>query len=198
MATAHHTIIFLLHISQLFVYNKSTKYFTSRNRVNIWILCIEKLYYNFKPPIWYVWMIFMATAQNPIFSLLRNYYFASANLPIIYLVQIDQLFHHWDSSKHFITVHRKIVWQLLIAYLEIFQGFILLLRKAQIFRYCASIILLLRISKLFMKWKSTNYFTTANRLHNSLLCIEKLYDNFKSPIWKYFDDLYGSCAKPNF
>jgi len=54
-------------------------------------------------------MIFMATAQNPIFSLLRIYYFVSANLPIIYLLQIDQLFHQWESSKHLITVHRKIV-----------------------------------------------------------------------------------------
>ena len=46
--------------------------------------------------------------------------------------------------------------------------------------------------------QSTNYFTTWNRLNISLLCIEKLYDTFKSPIWKYFDDLYGYCSKPNF
>jgi alanine dehydrogenase len=46
--------------------------------------------------------------------------------------------------------------------------------------------------------KSTNYFTTGNRLYNCLLCIEKLYDNFKSPIWKLINDLYGYCEKHNF
>jgi len=35
LATAHHKIIFLMRISQLFVYNKSIKYFTNGNRLNI-------------------------------------------------------------------------------------------------------------------------------------------------------------------
>ena len=52
LATAHHTIIFLLRNSQLFVYSKSTKYFTKGNRLNICLLCIEKLYYIFKSLIW--------------------------------------------------------------------------------------------------------------------------------------------------
>jgi hypothetical protein len=43
LVTAHHTIIFLLCISQLFVYCKSNNYFTTGNRENIWLLCIEKL-----------------------------------------------------------------------------------------------------------------------------------------------------------
>ena len=116
--TAHHTIIFPLYISKLFVYSKSTNYFTTGNRLNTWLLCIEKLHDNFKSPIWNVSTIYMATAQNPNFLLLRIYHFAPAHLPILYLVQIDQLFHHCKSSKY---------------------------------------------------W---------------LLCIEKLYDNFKSPTWK--------------
>jgi len=75
--------------------------------------------------------IYMASTQSPTFRLLRIYHFATAHLPIICLLQIDQLFHHWKSSKYL------------------------------------------------------------------LLCIEKLYD-IKSPIWKYFEDLYGYCANPNF
>ena len=153
----------------------------------------------------------MATAQSRIFRLLRTYYFPTANVPIIYLLQIEQLFQNCKWPKHVITVHRKSLWQLQIAYFEIFGRFIWLLRKAQFFVYCASIILLLRISQLFLYCKSASYFTTGNRLHNCLLCIEKLYDkfkspiciekfyvNFKSPIWKYFDDSNGYCAKPNF
>jgi hypothetical protein len=70
--------------------------------------------------------------------------------------------------------------------------------QSQFLGYCASIILLLRISQLFMNCKSTNYFTTAYRLHNCLLWIEKFYENFKSPIWKHIYDLYGYCANLNF
>jgi hypothetical protein len=143
-------------------------------------------------------MIQMATAQSQIFRLLRIYYFSTANIPIIYLLQIEQLFQHCKSSKYLITVNRNILWQLQIAYFEIFRRFIWQLRKAQFCGHCASIILLLRISHLFMYCKSANYFTTGNRLHNCLLWIEKLYDNLKSLIWKYINDLYGYCAKHNF
>ena len=66
----------------------------------------------------------MASAESSIFGLLRNFDFATENLQINYELQIDKLFHDWKSSKYFITVHRKIVWQLQIAYLEIFQTFI--------------------------------------------------------------------------
>ena len=220
------------------------------------------MYDNFKSPIWNISKIYMATAQSTIFCLLRIYHSATAHLIIIYLLQINQLFHHWKSSKNLISlhpkfyeftlpiskhfdhlygfcekpkirllriynfptancpiirllqifkifhklklrnyllsVHIKIVWQLQIAYFEPYHWFICLLRKAQIFAYCASIILLLRISQLFIYCKSTNYFTIRNRLHNWLLCIEKLYDNYKSPISKYFEHLYGYWAKPNF
>jgi hypothetical protein len=133
--------------------------------------------------------IHMPTAQSRIFRLQRIYYFPTANVPIIYLLQIEQLFQNCKWSKHLMTVHRKILWQLQIAYYKIFRRFIWLLRKAQVFGYCASIILLLRISQLFNYCKSTNYFTTGNRLNIWLLRIEKLYDNFKSPIWKYFEHL---------
>ena len=139
----------------------------------------------------------MATAQSPIFRLLRIYYFPTANIPIISLQQIEQLFQHCKSSKYLITVNRNILWQLQIAYFEIFRRFKWQLRKAKFCGHYTSIILLLRISQFFMYCKSTNYFTTGNRLHNCLLCIEKFYDNFKSPISKH-NDLYGYCAKPNF
>jgi len=62
--------------------------------------------------------------------------------------------------------------------------------KDHFFGYCAINILLLRISQLFVSCKSTNYFTNGNRLNICLLCTEKLYDTFKSPIRKNFDDLY--------
>ena len=118
LATAHHTIIFLLQISQLFVYWKSTNYFTTENRLNICLLCIEKLYDNFKSSIWKNFDDLYGYCAKPIFRLLRIYYFATAHFPIFYLL------------------------------------------------------------------KSTNYFTAGNRLNIWLLCIEKLHDNFKSPIWK--------------
>ena len=114
--------------------------------------------------------IYMATAQSTIFWLLRNSHLATAHHPIIYLLQIDQLFYHWKSSKYLITENRKIV-QPQITYLETFRRFIYLLRKAQFLWYCASIILLLRISqifvlqidKLFHDWKSCTYLFTVHR-----------------------------------
>ena len=116
---------------------------------------------------------YMATAQSPIFWLMRIYHFATAHLPVIYLVQIDQLFHHCKSSNYLITVHRKILWKFQIAYLKIFLRFISLLRKAQYFSYCASYnhfptshlpnICLLQIDKLFQHWKSSTYLVTVSR-----------------------------------
>ena len=143
-------------------------------------------------------MIQMATAQSPIFRLLRIYHFPTANIAIISLLQIEQLIQHCKSSKYLFTVHWKILWQLQIAYFQIFRRFIWQLRKAQFCGHCASIIFLLHISQLYMYCKSTNYFTTGNRLHNCLLCIEKFCGNFKSPIWKHINDLYGYYAKHNF
>ena len=140
----------------------------------------------------------IATAQSPIFRLMHISYFPTANVPIIYLLQSRQLFQHCKSSKHLITVHRKSLWQHQIDYLEIFGRFKWLLRKSQLFGYCASFILLLRISQLFIYCKSTSYFTTGNRLHNCLLCIEKLYYKFQSPIWKHINHLYSYCAKAQF
>jgi len=100
------------------------------------------------------------------------YYFAIAHLPIIYLLQIDKLFHHWKSYIYLIIAHRKIVWQLQIAYLEIFRRFICLLRKDQFFGYCASynyfataqlpIVCLPQIDKLLQHWKSPKYFVTVH------------------------------------
>jgi len=77
--------------------------------------------------------IYMSTEQSPIFLLLRVYNFTTAHLPIIYLLQIDQLLHHWKSSKYLITVHTKMALQLQIVYFEIFRRFIRLLCKAKFF-----------------------------------------------------------------
>ena len=114
----------------------------------------------------------MAIKQRRISWLLHIYYFPTAHRPVIYLLQFDQLFHHSKSSKYFITLHRKIVWQLQIAYLEIFRRFTWLLRKAQFFGYCASynyfptahlpIIYLLQIDQLFHHFKSSKYLITVH------------------------------------
>ena len=142
---------------------------------------------------------YMATAQSTIFWLLRIYHFLTAHLPIIYLLQIDQLFHHWKSSKYLITLFWKLVLQIQITYMETFRRFIWLQRKAQFFGCCASYNYFpIAYLPIIFYCKSTNYFTTRNRLNIWLICIEKLYDNFKSPISKPFNNLYGYCAKPNF
>ena len=45
------------------------------------------------------------------------------------------------------------------------------------------IIYLLQIEQLFQQWKLSKYLITVHR--------KIVYDNFKLPIWKYFDDIYG-------
>jgi len=47
-----------------------------------------------------IYTIYIATTQSTFFWLLRIYHFANAHHPIIYLQQIDKLFHHWKSSKY--------------------------------------------------------------------------------------------------
>jgi len=104
---------------------------------------------------------------------MRIYHLATSHLPIIYLVQIDQLYHHCEWSKYLITVHRKIVWQLKITYLQIFRQFIWLLRKAQFFGYCAPYnhfatshlpnICLQQTDKLLQHWKFSTYLVTVRR-----------------------------------
>ena len=139
----------------------------------------------------------MASEQSPIFRLLRMYDFPTANLPIIFVLQIEQLFQNWKSSKYLITVHRKILTAS-NPYLEIIRRFIWLLRKAKFLATAHhTIIFQLIISQLYVYCKSTNYLTTGNRLIIWLLCIEKLND-VKSPIWNHFDDLYDYWAKPIF
>jgi len=103
----------------------------------------------------------MAIAQSRIFTLLRIYYFPTANIPIIYLLQIDQLLQHWKLPHYLITLHRKIEWQLQIACLEIIQRFIWLQRKAQSFGY----------------WASYNYFAIAHLPIICLLQIDQLFNS---------------------
>ena len=148
----------------------------------------------------------MATAQSQIYSLLRIYHFATAHLPIIYVVQIDQLFHRWKSSKYSITVHRRIVW-LQIAYLETIQTFMSLLRKAQFFGYCAPynyfpttdppIIHLLQIDKIFHKSKSSKYLLTVHRKIVWQLQIT-YFEIYRRFIWLLHKaQCFGYCASIN-
>jgi hypothetical protein len=65
----------------------------------------------------------MATAQSTIFWALRIYHLDTAHHTIIFLLQIEQLFHHWKSSKYLITEHRKIVGHQ-ITYFQTFRRFI--------------------------------------------------------------------------
>ena len=116
------------------MYCKSTNYFTTGNRLNIWLLCTENLYDKLKSPIW---------------------------------KHFDDLYDFCAKPNFLAAAHHTIISPL-------------------------------HISQLFVYCKSTNYFTTGNRLIIWLVCIEKLYDNFKTPIWKRFNYLYGYCAKPNF
>ena len=164
----HHTIIFLLRIYKLFVYCKSTNNFYTRNRLNILLLCIEKLYDNFKSPTWKHFNDLYVYCQRPIFWVLRNYYFATAHFPVICLLQIDHLFHQCKSSKYLLTVHRKIVSHLQIAYSEKFRPF---MTTAQSKIFC-----LLRIIQLFCYCASPNYLSTANRPIISPLEIVYIFD----------------------
>ena len=138
---------------------------------------------------------------QPIFSLIRICHLATAHLPIIYLVRIEQLFRHCESSKYLITVQRKILWQLQIAYLEIFRRFMCLLRKSPIFLllriiqtfcYCASPkYLLMQIEKIistqeilciFGYCEYKNFMTTSNRLFGNISTIYMVFA--QSPIFR--------------
>jgi len=113
--TAHLPIICLLQIDKIFRQLKSSTCLFTLHR-NI----VEELQIDY----WETSTIHMATTQSPIFRLIRIYYFPTANAPIIFLLQIEQLFQHCKSSKHSIAVHRKSLWQLQIAYFEIFRRLI--------------------------------------------------------------------------
>ena len=88
----------------------------------------------------------MATAQRQIFRLLRIYYFPTAHLQIIYLLQIDQIFHHWKSSKYWLlciencmTTSNRLFGNISTIYMSTAQKPIfLLLRNIQLFCYSAS------------------------------------------------------------
>ena len=110
LATAHHKIICLLQIEQLFQKLNSSKYLLTVHWRIVWLLQIaySETFRRFK------WLL--RKVQFLVYCA-SHIYFATAHLPIIYLLQIDQLFHHWKLSKYLITEHRKISWQLQITYL---------------------------------------------------------------------------------
>jgi len=209
MATAHSPIFCLLRIIQLFshcaspnyVYCKSTNYFTTGNRQNICLLCVQILYDTFTSPI--------LKHFNDLYDYCAKHNFlAIAHHTIIFLLRISQLFVYCKSTNYFTTGNSINICLLCIEILcwkfksPIWKQFY------DSYGYCAkpnflatahhTIIFLLSINKLFAYCKSTYYFITGNCLNICLLWFEKFYDNFKSPIWKRFNDLYGYFAKPNF
>ena len=146
-ATAHLPIIYVQQTDQLLHNRKSSKYLITVHREMAWQLLIA--YFE----IFRRFIRLLCKAK--FFGYCASYYyFASAHLPIICLLQIDQYFHHWKSSKYLVTLHRNIVWQLQMAYLETFQRFIWLLRKPNFLPTMHhTIIFLLRISKLYVYCK---------------------------------------------
>ena len=158
------------------------------------------MYDNFKSPIWKFFDDIYGYCAMPNFL-------ATVHHAIIFLLRISQLFVYCKSTNNFSTANRLNILLLCIEklydnfkspVLKHFNDLYAYCAKDQFYGYCATIIFLLRISQLFVYCKSTNYFTNGKRLNICLLCIEKLYDNFKSPTSKYFDDLYGYCTNPNF
>ena len=110
----------------------------------------------------FIWLL----RKAQFFSYCASYnHFATSHLPNICLLQIDKLVQHWKST-YLVTVRRKIVRQLQIAYLKNISTIYMATAQSQFLGYCASIIFLLRISQLFKYCISTNYLTTGNRLHN--------------------------------
>ena len=104
-------------------------------------------------------------------------------------------------------MYRKIVWHQ-IAYLEIFRGFIWLLRKPQFFGYCATcnyfatahlpIIWPQQIDLLFHLWDSSKYLLTLHRKIVWQLQIAYL-EIFRRYIWLLRKaKLFGYCASYNY
>ena len=143
--------------------------------------------------------IYIATAQSPIFSLLRIIqsfcycatlkYLSPAYRQIISTLQIVYLFGYC-AQKNCRTTSNCLFGNISTIYMAPAQSPIF--RLLRIYHFATAhlrIIYLLQID---------NYFTTGNRLHNCLLCVEKFCGNFKSPIWKHINNSYGYYAKHNF
>ena len=105
------------------------------------------------------------TTSNRLFGTISTIYMATAQSSTAVLLQIEQIFHHWKSSKYLITLHWKFL-KLYIASLEIFRRYIWLLRKAQF---------LATAHLSFSCCESPNYLSTANRPTISPLEIVKLF-----------------------
>ena len=135
-------------------------------------------------------------------------FLATAHRTIIFLLPISQMFDHCKPTNYFTIGNRLNIWLLCIEILYYNFKSPILKQFNDSYGYLAkpnflatthhTIIFLLCISQLFVYCKPTYYFITGNRLHICLLFIEKFYENFKSPIWKRFNDLYGYCAKAQF
>jgi hypothetical protein len=164
LVTAHHTIIFPLHISQLFVYPKSNNYFTTGNRLNICLLCIESLYDNFKSPIWkrfnhlYGYCAkqnFLATAHLSFCYCASPNYLSSSNRPIISPLEIVSIFDYSTLKNCMITSH-FLFGKISTIYMASTQSPIF--RLLRIYEFATAhlrIIHELRINKLFHDCKSS-------------------------------------------
>ena len=96
LATAHHTNILLLHISQLFVCFKSTKYFTTGNRLNNCLRCKKELYDIFK---------------SAIFKHFNDLYGYKAKPIFFSLLCIIKLFSYCAFPHYLSTANRQIISQ---------------------------------------------------------------------------------------
>ena len=104
MATPQRPIFWLLDIIQSFCYCACHKYLSTANRhfisnleycLHIWLLCVQKLYDNFKSPIWKHFSDLYGYCAKPNILDTAHLYFSTASIPIIYLLQIEQLFQNW-------------------------------------------------------------------------------------------------------
>ena len=99
--------------------------------------------------------IYMATAKGPIFWLLCIIKLFSYCASLNYSSTANRkIFHEWKSSKYLLTVHRKIVLQLQIAYLE---------RSYDLYGYCPKPNFFATTHLSFCFCASPNYLSTAHR-----------------------------------
>ena len=105
MATAQSPIFLLLSISQLFMYCKSTGYFTTGNRLHNCLLSIEKLYDKFKSPICIE--KFHVNFKSPIWKYFdhSNGYCAKPN----FYATAHLLFSYFEYPYYFSTANRAII-----------------------------------------------------------------------------------------
>ena len=134
------------------------------------------------------------TSSNRLFGNISTIYIATAQSPIFWLLRIIRSFRYCASLKYLSPANQQIISTLEIVYLfgycaqkncttsncylETFRRFIWLLRKAQFLGYCASpnylctanrqIISRLEIVYIIVYCAQTNFVATSNRLFGNI------------------------------